>query len=41
LGWVISDGKLLITSRAVQDEHDALIESVQAKLPQVKVLLID
>ncbi len=41
LGWKIDNGKLMITRHAIQKEHDAMIERVKARLPQVKQLIID
>ncbi len=41
LGWAVRGGKLMITTRAIQDEHDAMIQKVRATLPQVKELIID
>ncbi len=41
LGWKIDNGKLMITTRTIQKEHDAMIERVRARLPQVKELVID
>ncbi|MEX2112861.1 MAG: hypothetical protein WD845_06715 [Pirellulales bacterium] len=41
LGWIVSGGSVVITTRAVQDEHDGMIQKVRATLPQVKELVID
>jgi hypothetical protein len=41
LGWVVRDGKLIITKREVQEEQRAVAEQMKAKLPQVQVLVID
>jgi hypothetical protein len=41
LGWIMRDGKLWITSKAVQDEQRGKVKRLQKALPQVKELMID
>jgi hypothetical protein len=41
LGWTICNCKLMITTRSIQEEHDAMVREVKARLPQVKELVID